>query len=323
MKFKLWGGDPAMEGMLEEYSAELSRLDAGDSEVQTCRQWMNAAQQALKSEFLGFLPYHTYDRTWGFINLMRHKFCLLLPPDRLLPLVGQVRACLDYVVESGRREALAKDLQLVEDSLIAQLKGMDGNGATPPYPQEQRLRLENLSRATAEARETHWRKINLLRMRLVVSAICLGTLLALGIVLVPTVLQEPGVGRLHMLAMVVFGALGGLVSALQSTESLQARASAYFLQRTLLALRPVVGAAAGLLVYLVQFSEIVSFFPSTEHPGAAHLALAFVAGFSERFFIGNIGRLAKSGIQIESVPSADQEKESPAGKQIPQEPDKG
>ena len=124
------------------------------------------------------------------------------------------------------------------------------------------------------------------------TSLVLVALLLLTIVLVPTFSVCPGLGPESLLAVAVFGALGGLVSALRTMEAIDAPASAYYIQRTSLGLRPVVGAAAGLVIYLIQASGIVSFISNTTCADASHLVLAFIAGFSERFFIAQIENLA-------------------------------
>jgi len=55
-------------------------------------------------------------------------------------------------------------------------------------------------------------------------------------------------------------------------------------------LRPLVGAAAGLVLYLGQISKIVNIIPE---PGTAgYFFVAFCAGFSEQFFLGNLKKEA-------------------------------
>jgi hypothetical protein len=104
------------------------------------------------------------------------------------------------------------------------------------------------------------------------------------------------------LAVVGFGALGGLVSAIMTMESLEVSASAYYIQRTLLGLRPVIGASAGLILYLIQVSGILSIIPAGVNPQAAYLVLAFAAGFSERFFVAQVERVVDLGKKEKKKP---------------------
>ncbi|WP_429886401.1 hypothetical protein [Geoalkalibacter halelectricus] len=284
-----WGGDPGLERILDEFQAELDALGAAGQDAQ-CAAWLQKARETINERFLGFLPYNRYDRTWGLIHQIRHRLCRILNAEQMLMVALQIHANLDYIADAARREELHQELVSLERALAAREQSPETQNLS-----EQRRRLEQISRITAEARQSHWRKVNLLRMRLMVTTLFLAGFLFLSLFLVPRVLGEAGIGAGQVLAMIVFGALGGLVSALRSTEPLNARSSDYYLQRTLLGLRPVVGAAAGLLIYLVQLSGILTLLPDASHPGAVHLALAFTAGFSERFFIAQIEHLAKRG----------------------------
>jgi hypothetical protein len=120
--------------------------------------------------------------------------------------------------------------------------------------------------------------------------------------LVPLFLQVPDITSTHILAVVGFGALGGLVSAIMTMKSLEVSASAYYIQRTLLGLRPVIGASAGLILYLIQVSGILSIVPAGVNPQAAYLVLAFAAGFSERFFVAQVERVVDLGKKEKKKP---------------------
>ena len=306
MKIPFGGGDPGLGRILDEFSAELAALErTGKTDRDAeCESWLREAKETLLGRFLGFLPYNSYDRTWGFIHQIRHRLCRILNADQLLMVTLQIHANLDYISDPARREELHKELADLERALAAH------NGAASAQNLgEQRLRLEQISRITAEARQGHWRKVNLLRTRLVVTTLVLVIFLFLSLGLVPAVLANESIGPSQVLAMIVFGGLGGLVSALRSTEPLNARSSDYYLQRTLLGLRPVVGAAAGLLIYLIQISGVLTLLPDASYPGAVHLALAFTAGFSERFFIAQIEQLAKRG------PETARDQDSESGKE--------
>jgi hypothetical protein len=292
-KLKIWGGDPGLEVKLREIEALLDGLDPGVEEIKTCRSWLEAARASLKKRIFGcFLPYQAYDEVWAFLNLIRHILCRHLPPERLPAVILQVRSCLCYVLEEEQQKALKEGLIAIENDLAA----FTVPGMTPPPPdvplEKIRLQLERASRICGEARETHWRKVNLIRTRLLTTALVLVALLLLTFILVPTLSGCAGLCFQSLLAVAVFGALGGLVSALRTREAIDTPSSTYYIQRTSLGLRPVVGAAAGVVVYLIQLSGIITFFSSGSCAGASHLVLAFVAGFSERFFIAQIETLA-------------------------------
>ncbi|HEU0079246.1 MAG TPA: hypothetical protein VFQ76_16445, partial [Longimicrobiaceae bacterium] len=56
--------------------------------------------------------------------------------------------------------------------------------------------------------------------------------------------------------------------------------------------QPVIGAASAFLVYLVLQSRLLAFGTATADDPAALGLVAFLAGFSEPFFIGTLDRIA-------------------------------
>jgi hypothetical protein len=84
--------------------------------------------------------------------------------------------------------------------------------------------------------------------------------------------------------VLVFGTLGGCLSALQSfsTSSTASRIPEVIHHGLLTAARPLIGAAAAMAAYVLLASGVVQFASDTN---AAVLAVAFAAGFSERFVV--------------------------------------
>jgi hypothetical protein len=286
-----WGGDPVLKIKLHEMEALLDGLVPAVEEIESCRLWLDKAKASLnKRVFRYFFPYDAYDEIWAFLNLIRHTLCRQLPPERLSTVILQVKNSLNYILDQKQQEALKEELTAMENELTSFTK----TTVTPPPDSlaNIRLRLERASRICADARENHWRKVNLIRTRLLTTSLILISLLLITIVLVPSFLTCPGLSTRSLLSVAIFGALGGLVSALRTIEAIDAPSSAYYIQRTTLGLRPVVGAAAGLVIYLIQVSGIVSLISNKTCADASYLVLAFIAGFSERFFIAQIESLA-------------------------------
>lgn len=295
MTVYIWGGDPMLKVVLGETRCQLESLDPNHPETVACLNWLKEANACLERKYFGgFLPYHLYDQVWALLNRIRHLLCRNLAAERLLPVLTQIRDGLGYI--SSKEEG--KDYLAILSDIEKNLTGIIA--LTPPVAapsmslDEIRFHLERISRSVASARETHWRKVNMLRTRLITTAFILVALLLLSIVLIPTLSRCDCVHPQNLLIIAAFGALGGLVSALRTMESLQAPASAYYVQRTLLCLRPVVGAAAGVIVYLIQISGILVILAGSDCPTAAQLVLAFIAGFSERFFVAQIENIAQS-----------------------------
>ena len=289
-----WGKDPQIQIRIQETREILARLEEG-VEVQACRAWLATAERTFQERTFGFLPYRAYDVIWAAFNQIRHLLCRILPEKDLLAVALNVRASLAYVAQEEQRRQCLEALAPVEAFLRRRAAGQEADPSHSFSAEEARYVLERLSRIAADAREAHWRKVNLLRMRLLVTAFLLVALLVGSLWLVPAFLPLPEVTWKRVLAVVVLGALGGFVSALRTMEALDVSASAYYIQRTLLGVRPVIGAAAGLFVYLLQLSGIVSMVPAGSDAQAVHLVLAFAAGFSERFFVAQVERVASPG----------------------------
>lgn len=270
-----------------------SRPDVDAATQEQARAWLADARNILQQRFFGVLPYDRYDAVWAIINQLRHLLCAVLPATELLALLADIRASTSYL-GGRRREVCERDLARIEQELLS--KASAGSVANEPLTQL-RCSLESWSRQVAGAREAHWRKVNLLRKRLSVTAWVLSFLLCLALWLLPELLagsasacpqppqcsSAPTLGRLQLAGIMLFGAIGGLVSALWANESIHAASSQFYLQRTLLTLKPIVGAAMAVFTVLLEQAGIVSVLPSDSEGLSAFLVLAFLSGFSERF----------------------------------------
>ncbi len=267
--------------------------DVAPGRKEQARSWLADARDILQQRFFGILPYDRYDAVWAIVNQLRHLLCTVLPAPQLIAVLADIRASASYL--SGRqREACGRDLARIEQELLS--KAAAGPAAYEPLT-PLRGSLESWSRRVAEVREAHWRKVNLLRKRLAVTAWVLSFLLCLALWLLPELLagsakacpQPPqctpvlALSSLQLAGIMLFGAIGGLVSALWANESIHAASSLFYLQRTLLTLKPIVGAAMAVFTVLLEQSGIVSVLPSDSEGLSAFLVLAFLSGFSERF----------------------------------------
>lgn len=295
MRNQQWKGDPSIAIQLDAIRATLVRLNQDAPETKECHDWLHGAEKVFQQRIFGFLLYDKYDKIWTALQQIRHVYCRILPLSDLLAVALDIRGSLTYIPKEEEREEHEKELTPIEASLKQHITSYKPDKPPPYTEQEIRYQLERLSRIGADARQTHWRKVNLLRTRLLLMSPILGALLVGSLFLIPEFLPTLGITRLHILAVISFGTMGGLVSALRTVESLKASSSSYYIQRTLLGLRPVVGAAAGLILYLIQVSGVVSIVSAATYTQAVYLVLAFVAGFSERFFIAQIGRITDMG----------------------------
>lgn len=278
----------------EETIHSLQKREFIGEELDSCHFWLQEGKEVFRDAVCGILPYDSYDKIWATLNQIRHMFCRIVPREELQALVVEIRAGLSYVTARKCRDEYDKDLNEIEKSL-----GLSAHHS-PTLQNERELRraLERLSRIAADARESHWRKVNLFRKRLFLTSLSLMVLLLMSLVLLPFVLPAGAPSWIEIFLIICFGTMGGLVSALNSRESLESQTSAYYIQRTLLFLRPFIGATAGLIVCLMQATGLISLLPAMAtgadsrvfHP--AYLVLAFVAGFSERFFITQLEKVS-------------------------------
>jgi hypothetical protein len=158
-----------------------------------------------------------------------------------------------------------------------------------------RAELNRLSLQTAMPRQTRWYKINLYRTRLLATA----GLMAIGegLIVGGMIFWYDSVGiprnlQFAVLGVVAFGILGGFLSAVSAREAVTAGSAAFYIERVLLVLRPVVGAAAALVVYIAQLAKVVTIGPA-DGGIALFFVVAFASGFSERFILKQLGSFLK------------------------------
>lgn len=309
--------NPDLVIRFREVSLSVAKLEARPDVAvgvkEQARSWLVDAQDILDQRHFGILPYDRYDAVWALINQLRHLLCSVLPAPDLLAVLADVRASCCYLPQ---QQHLLGERELAR--LEAELIGSPVPGAAIPAATSEplpriRLELERLSRLVAGAREAHWRKVNLLRKRLTVTGSVLLVLLGTAFWLLPELLRGMVITRPQLAGIMLFGAIGGLVSALWTNESIHASSAEFYLQRTLLALKPIVGAASATFIVLLQQAGFVSLLPANADPMTACLVLAFLAGFSERFIRTRIEEAANS-----TVVSA-----NPAGAEASQKSRKG
>ncbi len=291
-------------GLLVEALDSRPDVDAGTR--QQARAWLADARNILQQRFFGVLPYDRYDAVWAIVNQLRHLLCGALQPTDLLALLADIRASASYL-SGQQRVACERDLGRIELDLLSRVAA--ASSVADAALQQLRARLEAWSRLVAGEREAHWRKINLLRKRLAVTGWLLFVLLLAALCLLPGLMVGAGsscpqppscssgvaVGSVQLGGIMLLGAIGGLVSALWSKESVQATPSQFYVQRSLLTLKPVIGAATATFVVLLQKAGIVSLLPAGSDEMTAYLVLAFLSGFSERFVRTRIEEASSPG----------------------------
>lgn len=155
--------------------------------------------------------------------------------------------------------------------------------------------VDQLKEAT-QLRNEHfhnlYHKLDLGREHLMIVSGILVAALTLLLAVVGVGLQQVGKLRwLDLLALMILGAVGGALSAVRSFSGRpERRIPDQLAGWPVTALRPLIGAAAALGVALMLQAGAVSFGGVT-NPEIALFAIAFLAGFSERWFLGMIGTI--------------------------------
>jgi len=260
---------------------------------------IHSARDALQNRIWYLCPFPKYDLAWAELHQVRNELCQTAPLAHVVgDLLEETADELGYLQpgEATKRRAELQDLRC---KFVVSLE---------QSPTEQaialRSRLESLSQVAAQARETHWLKVNMTRNRLFIMGF--GLLLVLGAALyaLPTMGQgDNGSGWIYGLIL-LFGALGGLVSAIMNSEPVDTKASEYYIYRRLIYLRPFVGAALALVVYLAIRSKLLSIAGLDSHNprDLSFLVVAFASGFAERAFVRRLLTIAGGGTEQSAGP---------------------
>jgi hypothetical protein len=117
-------------------------------------------------------------------------------------------------------------------------------------------------------------------------------LIALLVLLATTISLTAGDARTPVLLAACAGALGSTLSGIFAVRDQLGRLDELRGFAPAMRVQPLVGACAGLVVLLALHSDVVSLGPSTDEAWSTQVLLAFVAGFSEPFFLGIVKRVA-------------------------------
>ena len=156
----------------------------------------------------------------------------------------------------------------------------------PPDPRA----LYHVRRLLDEQYDNMWRQLRTFRRYLGWLA-SLSLVFVAGVVFVDAVAGPlfSGVGTAQLVAVALFGALGATVSAALSAGRDSTRNPEQLVDTWVGLARVAVGTAAALAVFSFLQSGLLSLGPLTE---SLALALAFVAGFSDRLLVRTVGTVA-------------------------------
>ena len=261
-----------------------------------CDKWLVFAEEKINKS-LPQLPFG-FDSAYAALHKIRHNLCILLPIENLFSITLEIETEIGYVADIEKRHKIVDSLKELNFSIV-----QNSTEQTSPNSQPNdraRLELQHLSMLVGQSRETIWHKVNLLRTRLLFTLLGLIFLLIVSIPVLHYSLA-PSLRWYHILGIQLLGAIGGAMSAIRIQEKIDQRSTQYYLKQTLLYLRPAVGAAAGLALALAQLSGVVTFFTSANHEYKIPLIMfiAFLGGFSERFFLRKVDQSIGSKLQPE------------------------
>jgi hypothetical protein len=227
---------------------------------------------AMEHRFLSWIPLPRYDSAWAGVHRLRSALCRYLRPVQLFTsIIPSIEEDLPYA-ESDGPGPLHAQLRYLE-SAVQQVGNI--------HIEATRAGLEQLSNTAAMARESEWLKVNLKRLRLQISAGLLFTLILMAVLITPHAQSRST--SLFYLLVVVYGAIGGVVSSLQSPEAVTAQEADFYVSRLLMLLRPIVGAAIAIAAYFAVERGVLSLFGvSSTNTIYGYYFLAFASGFAER-----------------------------------------
>ena len=180
------------------------------------------------------------------------------------------------------------------DAILELLDAEQTERELPNSIEDVRIRLTEATRIRDEDAENRHYKVSLVRGQRGLLFLVLLASIAILLGLAAAVdwdgdLGDPPVGFVALVA--AFGALGACISAIQSLGHAGAhgRIPEHVATSLITITRPALGAAAALGVYAIATSGILNISLEGEREHLTVLALAFAAGFSERFVLSAVG----------------------------------
>lgn len=268
-----------LAGNLQAYSVELDRLILSRSGAQTDSTWAIAAR-ALIDKAEAKLEDGRVDESWKCLDAARRMEHFGLEDEALIARAHALRE------EAGKLNPWRKK------AVETVLSDLDKRST-----EAKRGRVYHAAWLRDEHLHNTYFKISLLRQQLNILGLILGLALASVLLLsMSDALDSPpgGADWRTLLAIGLFGVLGASFSAILSLArtSTQSRIPEQVVNSTVTAMRPLLGAAAALAVYVFLESKFINLEVTT---WAGILAIAFASGFSERLVIGAVEAVAGKG----------------------------
>ncbi len=254
-------------------------------------QNLKAARDALTNRIWYLVPFPKYDLAWSELAQVRNFLCTHLSIEELFAnIVDEISQDLGFLNKDEIDKKRA-EFEKVREEMLSVSKNADQSTESML-----RAQLGALSQLAALGRQAHWLKVNMTRNRLFIMGVLLAVILGVATFLILPEMYNGDESRRFYEVILLFGAMGGLISAIMTTESVDTRSSEYYINRRLLYLRPIIGAALALVVYFAVEEGLISIANVDAKSGEpTFFVLAFVSGFGERAFVGQLLALAQSG----------------------------
>ena len=274
------------------------RLDQAGGDARKQDWWVCADRYVVQaSEYLRAKNYHQ-----GWISLQSAEREFLLDPKD--PDALQ-RAAIELITEvdrvSGRR---AKEIT----SLICDTKG---GLRTDIYTGPLRMRVIRALALRDDQFQTDYFKIMLRRRHLFLLFILLLAGIVFSLLLSACNVLPPPFNNFGLMAgVVLFGVLGAALSVARGLlgADISAKIPAQQIGSFVIWMRPAIGAAAALISFVLVNAKVFAVMDWDPKSPTIIFTVAVIAGFSERFIVGAIERIAESGEKSGADKRKDKEK---------------
>lgn len=258
--------------------------------LKRCREELEAVPKAIEDK--------QFDLAWGLFHFVEEMLLLLYEKAEVISQI-EIIATRAQEVPEGKREGVNKVLAKARDIFEKD------SALNAPHESEFRAYLkEALAAVNHHRRLFHWHR-GIYQTQVYMLMACIVPLLTASFLL-RLLSTWWNLGPLGFLAQIfILGAIGGVVSLLLSERSLGEGVTSFYYGKIGLLIKPALGAVGAVIVYFLFESKLLFHVADAAGGNAAatgviklavtrnyfYYALAFLSGFSERFFTTTVARL--------------------------------
>lgn len=259
-----------------------------------CREELGAVPEDLKNK--------QFDLAWGRFHLVEETLLLLYEKEEVIAQL-EIIATRAQELPAGKRDGVIKVLAQARDLLKSDSQLVAAHEA------EFRAYLkEALAAINHHRRLFHWHRGIYQAQVYVLMVFIVPLLIAFFLLLRPAPPLATAASLRFLAQIFILGAIGGVVSLLLSERSVGEGVTSFYYGKIGLLIKPALGAVGAVIIYFLFESKLlfhvvdaaVTNNTSTTTTGVIKLAvtcayfyyaLAFLSGFSERFFTATLARL--------------------------------